>query len=216
MLDCTVEDIPIYNTKWLHSWRLKVIGRRKLFLLCDRTDLWCSFAISETPQFTTQSDYTANVWELPKERLFLWYHRKDFWWKDCQWYVKRHSNLLHKVTGYTADLWELYPSSIWGCFPAVANKNPTFAKIPTPSTVYSWSWKKTILRQHLELLSSCNKQNHLLELLQQVNTQLTLVGFFFLQATPGAAFQLQRVGFFVVDLDSTAKKPVFNRTVALK
>jgi len=35
-------------------------------------------------------------------------------------------------------------------------------------------------------------------------------------ATPGAAFQLQRVGFFVVDLDSTAKKPVFNRTVALK
>ena len=34
--------------------------------------------------------------------------------------------------------------------------------------------------------------------------------------TPGAAFQLQRVGFFVVDLDSTTKKPVFNRTVALK
>ena len=28
--------------------------------------------------------------------------------------------------------------------------------------------------------------------------------------------QLQRVGFFVVDLDSTAKKPVFNRTVPLK
>jgi glutaminyl-tRNA synthetase len=35
-------------------------------------------------------------------------------------------------------------------------------------------------------------------------------------ANPGTAFQFQRVGFFVVDLDSTAKKPVFNRTVPLK
>ena len=35
-------------------------------------------------------------------------------------------------------------------------------------------------------------------------------------ATPGKAFQLQRVGYFVVDVDSTSKKPVFNRTVALK
>ena len=33
---------------------------------------------------------------------------------------------------------------------------------------------------------------------------------------PGAAFQLQRVGYFVVDLDSSSKRPVFNRTVALK
>jgi len=32
----------------------------------------------------------------------------------------------------------------------------------------------------------------------------------------GASFQFQRVGFFCVDLDSSAKKLVFNRTVALK
>jgi len=35
-------------------------------------------------------------------------------------------------------------------------------------------------------------------------------------STPGASFQFQRVGFFCVDKDSTAKAPVFNRIVALR
>jgi glutaminyl-tRNA synthetase len=36
------------------------------------------------------------------------------------------------------------------------------------------------------------------------------------KAAPGASFQFQRIGYFVVDLDSTAAKPVFNRIVPLK
>jgi glutaminyl-tRNA synthetase len=35
-------------------------------------------------------------------------------------------------------------------------------------------------------------------------------------ATPGTRFQFERLGYFCVDPDSTAGKPVFNRTVALK
>lgn len=35
-------------------------------------------------------------------------------------------------------------------------------------------------------------------------------------AVPGAKFQFQRIGYFTPDADSTAAKPVFNRTIALK
>jgi hypothetical protein len=35
-------------------------------------------------------------------------------------------------------------------------------------------------------------------------------------SAPGTAFQFQRIGYFVVDLDSTPARPVFNRIVALK
>ena len=35
-------------------------------------------------------------------------------------------------------------------------------------------------------------------------------------APPGSRYQFERLGYFCVDLDSTAEKPVFNRTVALK
>lgn len=35
-------------------------------------------------------------------------------------------------------------------------------------------------------------------------------------ATPGAKFQFQRIGYFTPDADSTAGAPVFNRTIALK
>ncbi|MCC6540032.1 MAG: glutamine--tRNA ligase, partial [Bryobacterales bacterium] len=35
-------------------------------------------------------------------------------------------------------------------------------------------------------------------------------------ATPGAGYQFERVGYFCADRDSTADKPVFNRTVQLK
>ena len=36
------------------------------------------------------------------------------------------------------------------------------------------------------------------------------------RSAPGTSFQFQRIGYFVVDLDSTADKPVFNRVVPLK
>ena len=36
------------------------------------------------------------------------------------------------------------------------------------------------------------------------------------QAGPGASFQFERQGYFVVDLDSRAGALVFNRTVSLK
>jgi glutaminyl-tRNA synthetase len=35
-------------------------------------------------------------------------------------------------------------------------------------------------------------------------------------ATPGARYQFERMGYFCVDLDSTAGKPVFNRTIGLR
>jgi glutaminyl-tRNA synthetase len=35
-------------------------------------------------------------------------------------------------------------------------------------------------------------------------------------ATPGSRYQFERLGYFSVDPDSKAGKPVFNRTVALK
>ena len=35
-------------------------------------------------------------------------------------------------------------------------------------------------------------------------------------APPGSRYQFERLGYFCVDLDSTAEKPVFNRSVALK
>jgi len=35
-------------------------------------------------------------------------------------------------------------------------------------------------------------------------------------APPGSRYQFERLGYFAVDLDSTANKPVFNRTVALR
>jgi glutaminyl-tRNA synthetase len=35
-------------------------------------------------------------------------------------------------------------------------------------------------------------------------------------AAPGARFQFERMGYFAVDLDSTANRPVFNRTVGLR
>jgi glutaminyl-tRNA synthetase len=35
-------------------------------------------------------------------------------------------------------------------------------------------------------------------------------------ATPGSRFQFERIGYFCVDRDSTASRPVFNRTVTLK
>jgi len=35
-------------------------------------------------------------------------------------------------------------------------------------------------------------------------------------AAPGSRFQFERLGYFCVDLDSTAEKPVFNRTVTLR
>ena len=36
------------------------------------------------------------------------------------------------------------------------------------------------------------------------------------RSPPGSSFQFQRIGYFVVDLDSTEARPVFNRIVALK
>jgi glutaminyl-tRNA synthetase len=36
------------------------------------------------------------------------------------------------------------------------------------------------------------------------------------RATPGSRFQFERQGYFCVDLDTTASKPVFNRTVSLR
>lgn len=36
------------------------------------------------------------------------------------------------------------------------------------------------------------------------------------KCAPGASFQFQRIGYFVVDLDSKPDKPVFNRIVPLK
>ena len=33
---------------------------------------------------------------------------------------------------------------------------------------------------------------------------------------PGEYLQFQRIGYFMADLDSTAEKPVFNKTVGLK
>jgi glutaminyl-tRNA synthetase len=35
-------------------------------------------------------------------------------------------------------------------------------------------------------------------------------------AAPGTRFQFERVGYFCVDKDSTAERPVFNRTVQLR
>lgn len=35
-------------------------------------------------------------------------------------------------------------------------------------------------------------------------------------AAPGSRFQFERIGYFCVDLDATAERPVFNRTVSLK
>ena len=35
-------------------------------------------------------------------------------------------------------------------------------------------------------------------------------------AAPGSRFQLERIGYFCADPDTTAEQPVFNRTVALK
>jgi glutaminyl-tRNA synthetase len=35
-------------------------------------------------------------------------------------------------------------------------------------------------------------------------------------AKPGEHFQFERLGYFVVDLDSKASAPVYNRTVSLK
>jgi len=35
-------------------------------------------------------------------------------------------------------------------------------------------------------------------------------------AEPGARYQVERMGYFCVDPDSTAGKPVFNRTIGLK
>ncbi|HJZ85419.1 MAG TPA: glutamine--tRNA ligase/YqeY domain fusion protein [Polyangia bacterium] len=39
---------------------------------------------------------------------------------------------------------------------------------------------------------------------------------YLLQATPGARYQFERLGYFCVDLGSAAGKPVFNRTVTLR
>jgi glutaminyl-tRNA synthetase len=36
------------------------------------------------------------------------------------------------------------------------------------------------------------------------------------EAKPGEKFQFERTGYFCVDLDSSAGKPVFNRTVTIK
>jgi len=35
-------------------------------------------------------------------------------------------------------------------------------------------------------------------------------------AAPGSRYQFERLGYFSVDPDTTAEKPVFNRTVALR
>jgi glutaminyl-tRNA synthetase len=36
------------------------------------------------------------------------------------------------------------------------------------------------------------------------------------QAAPADRFQFERIGYFCLDLDATAERPVFNRTISLK
>jgi len=58
---------------------------------------------------------------------------------------------------------------------------------------------------------TANLNPHSLEVVAQAKLEPSLAN-----ATPGARYQFERVGYFCVDKDSTAQKPVYNRTVALK
>ena len=50
----------------------------------------------------------------------------------------------------------------------------------------------------------------------RVVTGAKLEPFVMQNASQGAKFQFQRVGYFTPDYDSTPEHPVFNRTIALK
>jgi glutaminyl-tRNA synthetase len=58
---------------------------------------------------------------------------------------------------------------------------------------------------------TANLNPNSLEVLNGCKLEPSLAG-----AAPGQGFQFERLGYFAVDLDSTAHKPVFNRTVALR
>ncbi len=58
---------------------------------------------------------------------------------------------------------------------------------------------------------TANLNPHSLEVVAQAKLEPSMAN-----ATPGARYQFERVGYFCVDRDSTPQKPVYNRTVALK
>jgi glutaminyl-tRNA synthetase len=71
--------------------------------------------------------------------------------------------------------------------------------VPDPDDVpEGQDWRSVVNRNSLEVLSGCL-------------VEPGLAG-----AAPGSRYQFLRQGYFCVDLDSTASKLVFNRTVSLR
>lgn len=70
--------------------------------------------------------------------------------------------------------------------------------VEDPASEKEGDWKDSINPTSLEILSNCKAEPHLVD------------------AKPGEHFQFERLGYFNVDKDSAAEKPVFNRTVALR
>jgi glutaminyl-tRNA synthetase len=70
--------------------------------------------------------------------------------------------------------------------------------VEDPTSDKEGDWKDSINPHSLEVLSNCKAEAHLVN------------------AKPGEHFQFERLGYFCVDKDSAAGKPLFNRTVALR
>jgi glutaminyl-tRNA synthetase len=70
--------------------------------------------------------------------------------------------------------------------------------VPDPAAAEGTNWLATINPDSLQVLESCKLEP-------------SLAG-----APSGTRFQFERLGYFVVDPDSTPARPVFNRTVTLK
>jgi glutaminyl-tRNA synthetase len=70
--------------------------------------------------------------------------------------------------------------------------------VPDPAAAEGTNWLATVNPDSLQVLESCKLEPSLA------------------RAPSGTRFQFERLGYFVVDPDSTPARPVFNRTVTLK